>query len=673
MKTRLLSITILFFTLQTAVAQNFKYGKVSEAELLQKQHPTDATANAAILFREVKTNFEYTSDSGFYMVTDVFERVKIYTKEGFDWATREVDLYQGSGGKDDEISGLKGVTYSLGADGKIQEAKLKSEGIFDVETSKYLNQTKFTMPNLSEGCVIEYRYSIKSPFISNIDEFKFQERIPVNRVEVRFVSPEYFVFQTHQKGWLPYKIGKDRRDRNLSFSQTTQDIGDIGGSLPKTETRNITFKEDIYEINMDNVPAMKEEAYAGNIENYATSLKFELSYTDFPGSTMQTYSTTWEAATRTIYNTDSFGAELERSNYFEKDIDALLKGVSNPDEKIARVFEFVKSKMNWNSFNGYFTNEGVKEAYKKGTGNVADINLMFVAMLRHAGVSANPVLISTKTNGIPLFPTINGFNYVVAGVEMGSNVILLDATHKDSEMGILQPKILNWQGRIIRKDLSSDWVSLSPTSPAIRDAMVTINLAEDLSLSGETKNRFTGHYALMYRDDYKNLGELDIQKELEKDLGQTELSNVKFENLKVSNQPVSLHYNFETIDGLENVGGKLYFSPMAFLALKENPFKLEKRDYPIDYGYPIKDRYLVTINLPEGYKLESTPENAIFSLGENMGGFKYMISQVGNKLQLSVELSINDSFISAEDYGNLKKFYEMIIAKEAEKVVLIKA
>jgi hypothetical protein len=42
-------------------------------------------------------------------------------------------------------------------------------------------------------------------------------------------------------------------------------------------------------------------------------------------------------------------------------------------------------------------------------------------------------------------------------------------------------------------------------------------------------------------------------------------------------------------------------------------------------------------------------------------------------LQLSVELSINKSFIAAEEYGNLKKFYELLIAKENEKVVLSKA
>ena len=178
MKTNILTaITVLCF-LNISVAQNYKFGKVSKEELIQKQHPTDPTADAAILYRETHANFDYSSDSGFYMVTDVFERIKIYNKEGFDWTTKEIDLYQGSSGKD-EISGLKAYTYYLGANDKIEEIKLKNEGIFEEKTNKYIHKVRFTMPDVKEGCIIEFKYTIKSPFISNIDEFRFQETNPV--------------------------------------------------------------------------------------------------------------------------------------------------------------------------------------------------------------------------------------------------------------------------------------------------------------------------------------------------------------------------------------------------------------------------------------------------------------------------------------------------------------
>lgn len=673
MKSSLLAIIAILCFSGTSIAQNYKFGKVSKEELLQKEHPVDPTAEAAILYREIHTNFEYSSNSGFYMITDVFERIKIYTNEGFDWATKEIDLYQGNSGSNDEVSGLKAYTYYLDGNDKIEEVKLRSDGIFDEKTSKYLHKLKFTMPDIREGCVIEYKYSIKSPFISNIDEFRLQETIPVDNVEVRFVSPEYFVFKTHQKGWVPYQVKRDGRDRTVVLANARTEYDRYGNVVNKGGARDIRYKEDIYVINLNNVPALKEEAYAGNIDNYATGLKFELSYVDFPGSPIEAFSTTWEDVSKGIFEVDSFGNELSKDNYFENDLNNLLSGVSNPEEKVVKIFSFVLNKMTWNNYLGYYTNEGVKEAYKKGSGNVADINLMLIAMLRKANLNANPVLVSTKDHGMPLFPTRNGFNYVIAAVELPQGIVLLDATNKDADIGVLRPRIMNWKGRIITKDGSSDWVSLNPQIPAIKSAMVNAEIKPDFTVVGTAQNRFTGNYAFQYRKDYKSLNEDAQRKGLTKETYQADLSNVSFGNLESLGKPVSLEYDFEVVDAVEDVAGKLYFSPLVFLAAKESPFKSETRLYPIDFGYPMKDRYIVNIDLPDGYQVESLPENTVFNLGEDIGSFRYLISQIGNKLQLSVEFSINKSFIAAEEYGNLKKFYELLIAKENEKVVLSKA
>ncbi|HLT50057.1 DUF3857 domain-containing protein [Aequorivita nionensis] len=669
MKISLFTTIALLCFLNITVAQNYKFGKVSEKELLQKEHPTNPTADAAVLYRETKTDFQYTEDSGWYMVTDYFERVKIYTKEGFERANATINLYKDD--KEDKLLNLKGYTYYIGEDGKVQEVKLKSDGIFEEETSKFLTQTKITMPDVREGCIIEYKYTINSPFIFNIDEFRFQETIPVEKVKVLFTTPEYFVYKTHQRGWVPYKVDSETRERTMSFRQTEQmDTRTFGKGIQQTETREIKFKEDTYTVELDNVPALQEEAFVGNLDNYTTALQFEMSYIDIPGVPLKTYATTWEDVSKSIYRIDDFGAELKRNNYFENDIDALLSGATKPEEKVGKIFSYVLNKMNWNGFNSFYTYEGVKTAYKKGSGNVADINLMLVAMLRHANLEANPVLVSTKEHGIPLFPTRNGFNYVIAAVDLPQGTLLLDATNKDAEIGVLKSNILNWQGRVIKKDGTSGWVSLSSIVPAVKSAMVNVEIKPDMSVAGKAQSRFTGNYAFQYRTEFKGLNEDAQRKAIEKNNNQAELSNLHFENLTTLGQPVSLEYDFEALDAVEDVAGKLYFSPMTFMATKETPFKSETREYPIDYGYPMKNRYIINIALPDGFKVESLPENAVFNLSENTGSYRYLISQVGNKLQLSVEFAINKSLIAAEEYESLKKFYELLIAKENEKVVL---
>ena len=142
---------------------------------------------------------------------------------------------------------------------------------------------------------------------------------------------------------------------------------------------------------------------------------------------------------------------------------AVITGLTNQNEIILAVLNYVKSNVNWNGYNGYSCDDGVKKAYKDETGNVAEINLMLTAMLQTAGLKVNPVLISTRANGISIFPNHSAFNYVIAAVETTEGLILLDATSKFSTPNVLPFRDLNWKGRLIGKDGTSEEVDLMPT------------------------------------------------------------------------------------------------------------------------------------------------------------------------------------------------------------------
>lgn len=191
-------------------------------------------------------------------------------------------------------------------------------------------------------------------------------------------------------------------------------------------------------------------------------------------------------------------------------------------------------------------------------------------------------------------------------------------------------------------------------------------------MEGDLQCRLSGHYAMRHRETYHNLDDESKRMLLEKDKGETELSEIAFENLKKLYTPVNLTYSFKTTDAVEEIGDKLYLSPMLFLALKESPFQMEERQYPVDFQYPMKDRYIINITIPEGYTVETIPEAIAYSLGENEGSFKYVASQRGSIIQVSTEFTISQAFISSEKYGDLKKFFQLMIEKQNEKIVLSK-
>jgi hypothetical protein len=408
-------------------AQDFRFRKVSEEEVLQKSHPNEKEANAAVLYRSVRTYYDYSSN-GFLLVTDVHERVKIYNKEGFDWATKEI-LYYKNGSDNEYISGLKGYTYNI-EDGKMKEEKLKKDGIFDSELTKYQLSTKFTMPAVTEGSVIEYEYSLSSPFVTSIDDIKLQYTIPIDQIEVSVTIPEFFGFKKHSNPRSPLYLKIDESSKYFSHTSTSiqrRSSANYTGAS-STNRSKVEYKQMIYSVNKANIPSLKIEPFIDHISNYGAFLKWELQFTKFPNSPIENLSVTWEGVTKSIYNDGGYEGELKRTNYFEKDIDKLLTGITDPLKKADKIYKFVKKKMKWNDYLGMYSENGTSKAYKNGTGNVGDINLMLTAMLKYGGLTANPVLVSTKNNGVPLFPTRKGFNYVVAGLEIGDKIILLDAT-----------------------------------------------------------------------------------------------------------------------------------------------------------------------------------------------------------------------------------------------------
>lgn len=417
---------------------------------------------------------------------------------------------------------------------------------------------------------------------------------------------------------------------------------------------------------------MKEESFVNNIGNYTSSLEQELSMVKFPNSPMKMLSTDWNSVAKTIYEYDDFGPELNKTGYFEDDLKVLLAGVKTPDEKILIILNHVKSNVKWNKYYSYWCEKGVRKAYQEKSGNVAEINLMLTAMLRYAGLTANPVLVSTRDNGISLFPNRTAYNYVIAAVETETGNILLDATDKFSLPNVLPMRALNWKGRLIRKDGSSDEVELMPTKPSGDIVFMSYNVEADGKITGKAKRQCSDYNAMIFREKISGQKEESYLEKLENDNYKIEISEYSRTNEKDLLLPVSETYSFTGTDLSERIGDKIYISPMLFFANEKNPFKQETREYPVDFGFPFLDKYNITIKIPDGYVVESLPVPAAMNMQDNLGAFKFNIAATENTLQMIISHQINEAIVSTQQYEMLKDYYKAMIAKESEKIVLKK-
>ena len=664
------TIIVLLMAIQFTQAQDYKFGKVSMEELQETANPQDSEADATVLYRSQKVNFNYSDGKGFYQRKVVHERIKIYNKEGLKYATKVLELYDELKSKRESVTTLKGTTYNL-EKGKIESVKLKKDGIFDEKTSDNWKKKKFTLPNVKAGSVMEYKYTIESPFI-HIREIPVQSVIPIKKIDVEIKTPEYYNYRTVLNPRSSFYVDIHNSSINKNVKYTKRYEGPVGTQGTKYRGASLNYKENILTINHSNVPALKDESFVDNLDNYKAKILMELNYVKNPEENIESYATSWDKVAKTIYEYYKFGDQLNKKSYYKNDVDNILAKAENEIDKAGMIFNFVKSKVKWNEINGYYTNEGVVSAYKDGSGNVADINLMLISMLKYSGLNANPVLVSTKDNGIPIFPTRNGFNYVLCAVDIDGQRILLDASNPYSTVNIVPLKTLNWQGRLIQEDGSSNWVELVPQRASKENISLNVEVNLDLSIAGKVRNHYTDFDALDYRSEFSNHSEEDMIESLQEGKGEIEISNLEIKNKQDLSKPIVQSYEFKYDNAIEQIGDKLYFSPLFFLTLEENPFKEDSRDYPIDFVYPGVNKYIINIKLPEGYVVESLPQSGKAQFNGANGDFTYLARQNGKLLQFTMSFKMNKILILPEEYQDFKTFYQMMLDKQAEKVVLKK-
>lgn len=650
-------------------AQKQELGKVTIDELKQKVCPTDTSAAAAVLFNIGKSYFDYSANEGFRLITEIITKVKIYKKEGYEFASHSQRYYIG-GNESELVNYSKATTYNL-VDGKIEKTKLSGDGEFNEKMNKYWGQKKITMPNVKEGSIIEYRMEIRSPYFHDFPEWEFQDEIPVVYSRYTTLIPEYYIFNPRFKGYLTPKIEKE--DSSKSLSITTKDRSE--GLLAKTnfDSQTLTYIEAKTVYTLENVPALKDESYVNNIDNYTAAVLHELASVRFPNSSVKSYSTDWETVVKKIYESDDFGTELNKTGYFEKDLDQLLSSVPAQSDRIAAIYDFVKSKMNWNEFRSIYCDGGVRKAYQDKKGNVAEINLMLTAMLRYAGIPANPVILSTRQNGIALYPSNSAYDYVIAGVEIdGGHIVLLDATEKYALPNLLPIRDLNWFGRVIRKDGTSSIINLMPDSNSKDVINIMANINNNGEVTGKVRDQYFDYHAYTFRNANNGMAKDAYIDMLEKKYQGLEVRDYEVQNSNDLSKPLIENYSFTTTSFVEIIGDKMYVSPFLFFAKTENPFKQENREYPVDFVFPKQTKYNISIVIPEGYAVELLPAPKLVSMPDELASFRYNITTTGNQIQVLYTLDVNNAIINADYYGELKAFFKEIIDNQTEKIVLKK-
>jgi Domain of Unknown Function with PDB structure (DUF3857) len=217
LKYALLCVFAIIFCFKiTAQDAPIKYGKIDMEDLQMKAYSKDTSAEAVVLCDYAESYHHYNNSAGLQMVYERHRRIKILKKSGYDWATHAIVISNSKSSSAKEYVGeIKGATYNL-VDGKIVIDKLTKESIFEEKVSENRIQKKISLPNVKEGSIIEYSYSITSDFDHEIRAWEFQKSIPTMWSEYRVMIPDFYKFQIIGQGYEPFAV-TETKEENINF------------------------------------------------------------------------------------------------------------------------------------------------------------------------------------------------------------------------------------------------------------------------------------------------------------------------------------------------------------------------------------------------------------------------------------------------------------------------
>ena len=546
--------------------------------------------------------------------------------------------------------------------GSIEKDKLSSNQIFRTRISDYRTETSFAMPNIKEGSVIEYKYTLTSDYIINLKTWYFQEEIPVAFTSFIYTIPEYFNYQISQVGSiLPLKITEDRINQKFRYRWTSNSPssgGKIESGISEMESRS---NRQIIEA--ANILPIVEEPFMTNKSDLPSRIEFQLQTSKMPNQVIQNYGTTYDKFNQRIMSWSSFGDQLNKGN-FAKDY---LKTLEENDllKKAQSVYYWMLKNSSWNEVYGFSSDQSHRSTLNDASGSVAALNLALVAALREAEINANPIILSTRGTGTlhPIFPNMDQFNYVIVGATIENKLYLLDVTG-NLPFGMLPIRCLNGNGWLANEK-GGRWVNLKIEK---NDSQISNEITFDKEIiTSIFKIKEQGSNSISTLNKIKRAGQEEFVAKFSESFVDSEVVNFE---LIPSVTPIETEYSFELKTDFSN-DDLIYIDPLPYGVIRNNPFSRDERISPIDFPNEISKSALTIITIPDGYQPE-LPEKAMVRLPENAGSFIYATSIFGNKLSIVSRMNLSKTFFTSLEYSSLKEFYEIVSEKNNELIVLKK-
>lgn len=629
-------------------AQGFnpKFGKVSEEEVSMATCPIEPEAGALYIFDH--GNISYSSR--FEVSYDVYVRIRIFKKDAVELADVEVPFVNATD-LSESVRGVEANTYNM-VDGKLVKTEMSKKNIFREKVSADLSVVKFSLPEVREGSVIEYKYTFSTTSLSRIPDLDIQRDYPVLHSHKEVSLPEFIGFNVRTQGSFPIKVIK--KDAPGFFS--------VGGA-------RFLVKQVI--ADHDNVPSLKDEPLVWCLEDYRAKLQTEVSGIELHVADLhvsQRYSHSWDDVNKALRES-KLGDYQAARNPLKDEVKAIVSEDVTDVEKIRAILNLVRDKVKRDGSLGLIP-DSPASVLKKGTGDRADINNLLSVALKDAGFETDIMLLNPRSLGrLSYFPTIQQIGtFVVRVKDSEGKFHFLDAGDTESDLDVLSPEFLVKNARIFGQG-SDAWVDMSSPVQNNTQMNIVVKLEDSGVLKGEYTEVMTNQDAYSFNRAFHKAEseEKYIEENIEKE-HKIEVEDAEFKGVGTMNVTSKVSFSMET----QKAGEHIYINPTVIQFLSVNPFDQQVRQLPVEFDQTGNSTMQVMVMVPEGYSFEDAPQNIKATACGGEITFRYLTQVTDNSLSARLTLNVGKVMFTTEEYEDLRRLFAKIAEICNAKVVIKK-
>jgi hypothetical protein len=633
---RLLPYSILFFVATTgakAQAPLPEFGIYSTDEVALKECSFDQDADAVVLLDEAFSTY----DDDWQLITTRRIRIKILNDKGIDRGNISIPFYAKD--KFEFIRYIEGITYTENQNPAISYLDRKS--IYTEKVNDLISKTKFAMPNVKAGSIIEYKYESVIKDYNGLDRWIFQSDMPTLK--------SCYLLQMLPRAEFSYAVTKKKNYKIII--------------MPKQDVGQVYFE-------MDNIPGLRFEPFMDAPKDYFQQVEFQFSGFVNRAGDKQTVNTSWRDLAYNLSTDKSLGGLLKKDLPKIDDVKALVEKETTTIGKINLLYNYVKNNFTWNGYDSKYAVNGLKNVWEKRNGSAGELNLILINLLQTFDIDASPLLVAERDYGKidPKIPFLERFNKTVAYVNADGKAFILDATQKFCPPGLTPFSLLNTYALVINKKTTEPVNIKSGNEAFLSNAIIQATLDKNGILGGTSVIKADQYAKQRQSEKIKESEKKFIKENIEEANPGVSVDSFSYENLTADTEPLIEHIKFN--QQFDESGGFVLLNYNLFTGLAKNPFKKDERFTNVDFGYPYHVSVEEIIELPANSKIEGIPADKRIVTPDKDISITRQIKQAGNSLHITIDFFQTITLVNSDEYPDLKNFYKLMVNMLNEPVTI---